>query len=102
MNKKLITACMAVMLASCMVRHDPVAGETRSETGNDIITIDIGTKNFKYEKVTIKDHECWIRYWETKYGTGSDLLHIEDLCDKCSEKSMAGRGDSGDYDALED
>lgn len=101
MNKKLITACMAVMLASCTVRHDPIAGETRSETGNDIITIDIGTKDIKYEKITIKDHDCWIRFWETKYGTGSDILHIEDLCGKCAGKSMAGRGDSGDDDTLD-
>ena len=100
-KKPLVAALAAAIFAACTAPHDPIAGETSSETGNDIITIDIGTKNFKYEKVTIKDHECWIRYWETKYGTGSDLLHIEDLCDKCSEKSMAGRGDSGDGDALD-
>jgi len=100
MNKKLITACMAVMMASCGVPHDPVSGETRSETGNDIITISTGIKDFRYEKVTIKGHECWIRCWETKYGTGSDILHIEDLCGKCAGKSAAGRGDSGDNGTL--
>lgn len=103
MNKGILTACViaAAVLASCSMPHDPVSGETRSATGNDIITIDIGTTNdLKYEKVSIKGHDCWIRYWEAKYGTGSDILHIEDLCGKCSGKSEES-GDLGDGDTLD-
>lgn len=102
MNKGILTACMiaTAMLVSCSAPHDPVAGATRSETGNDIITINVGARNLDYEKVSIKDHDCWIRYWSTKYGTGSDILHIEDLCGKCSGKSEES-GDPGDGDTLD-
>lgn len=100
-RKLLAVVLTSIIFAACTTRHDPVVGETCSETGNNIITIDIGTKNLKYEKVIIKGHECWIRTWSTKYGTGSDILHIKDLCDKCTGKSVTKRGDSGDDDALD-
>jgi hypothetical protein len=99
-RKPFVAALATVIFAACSAPHDPVAGAARSETGNDIIKINVGTGSMDYEKVSIKGHDCWIRYWSTKYGTGSDILHIEDLCGKCSGKSGES-GDPGDGSTLD-
>ena len=60
---------------------------TSSEYSGNTINITYNNSDesyeLKYQKIKIDNHDFWIRTWETKYGTGSDLKHFPELCDYC-------------------
>lgn len=91
--KKLILA-FVLMLTFVSCNYEDSNKSVRSSfvasseyTGNCIelsyMDNDGGFVSLKYNKCKVGEHDCWIRVWPTKYGYGSDLKHIEYLCNYC-------------------
>ena len=75
MKKILLLLTSIILLASC---EESVATEhfRRSSTYLDI-------NGCEYYKINIGGHDCYQYTFHIRNGIGSDILHLEDLCEKC-------------------
>ena len=82
MKKILITLFATILLASCIERENTTAVEHTTQKGTYYININ----GCKYYKVKLKEHDVYQYIFSTYTGTGSDIIHLEDMCEKCKNK----------------
>ena len=73
---------MAFLLVSCIERENTTAVEHTTQKGTYYISIN----GCKYYKVKLKEHDVYQYIFSTYTGTGSDIIHLEDMCEKCKNK----------------
>jgi hypothetical protein len=80
--KRLLTfILLGMLIAACEPSKKTDAKECISE-GETYLVIN----GCKYFKIKIGEHDVYQYTWEAKYGTGSDIIHFEDMCDYCKNK----------------
>ena len=77
MKKILFLLFSVVLLASCHERRETVIEHVKSTSAY------LNINNCKYYKVNLNGHDIYQYTFSTYYGRGSDILHIEDMCEKC-------------------
>lgn len=77
MKKILFLLLSVVLLVSCDERRE-TAIEHVTSTG---AYLDIN--GCEYHKVSLNGHNIYQYIFTTYYGRGSDILHIENMCEKC-------------------
>lgn len=86
MKNILIILVSIVCLFSCgKTNHHPInTVEEVKVYDNDVISITSKGRHYDYQKVTIETHDFLFRTWNTKYGSGSNLVHSPNckLCKK--------------------
>ena len=86
MEKILFLLLSVVLLASCHERRETAIEHVKSTS----TYLDIN--DCKYYKVNLNEHDIYQYIFPTSYGIGSDILHIEDMCEKCkTEKKLKMR-----------
>lgn len=82
MKKILITLFATILLVSCIERENTTAVEHTTQKGTYYININ----GCKYYKVNLNGHDVYQYTYSTFYGKGSDIIHLEDMCEKCKNK----------------
>ena len=72
---------VAALFVSCEER-DKEATFGKTESGREYLQIN----GQKYYKVKVGKHYMYQYTFSTYYETGSDIFHLEDLCEYCSGK----------------
>lgn len=73
---------MAFLLTSCIERENTTAVEHITQKGTYYISIN----GCKYYKVNLNGHDVYQYTYSTYLDTGSDIIHLEDMCEKCKNK----------------
>ena len=76
----LLLGLVAVLLSSCEV--NTTAEFKKTESGNEYISIN----GRDYYKVKVGDHDMYQYTFSAYAGTGSDVFHLDDLCEYCKNK----------------
>ena len=82
MKKILITLFATILLVSCIERENTTAVEHTTSKGTYYININ----GCKYYKVNLNGHDVYQYTFLTYIDKGSDIIHIEDMCEKCKNK----------------
>ena len=84
MKKIFLVLFSICIFASCEDERTPSSTNVSmmNNYNYSFIRINSEGKNFDYEKIKLNGHNFLFRWWETKYGRGSDLVHDPD-CKKC-------------------
>ena len=81
MKKNLLLLLTALLLVSCE-KGNTTAVEHTTQKGTYYISIN----GCKYYKVNLNGHDVYQYTFLTYIDTGSDIIHLEDMCEKCKNK----------------
>jgi len=82
MKKILLILFTIILIISCSERENTTAVEHTTQKGTYYISIN----GCEYYKVKLKEHDVYQYTFSTYYDRGSDIIHIEDMCEKCKNK----------------
>lgn len=77
--KKVLTFIFGILLLSSCDETIPQDAVVRKTTNGEYLDIN----NCRYYKIKIGNHDVYQYKFETKYGTGSDIIHFSDMCNYC-------------------
>lgn len=74
----LLLGLVAVLLSSCEETKETMTATRTNEY--------INVNGYDYYKVRLGNHDVYQYTFNTYAGYGSDIIHLEDLCEYCKNK----------------
>jgi len=81
MKRLLTLILLGMLIAACGPSKKTDAVECTNEDGEFF-----SVNGCNYYKIKLGEHDVYQYTFSTYYGTGSDIIHFEDMCDYCKNK----------------
>ena len=84
MKKILYIFILSLFILGCKDDYKRIDVKSRKTKNNEYLNID----GCKYYKIKVLNHTVYQYKFATYMGTGSDIIHFEDMCDYCKSNKL--------------